>query len=217
MKCDIIKDLLPSYIDGLTSEASNELIREHLESCSECRSYYEEMKREITAPEIVARNKKEIRPFRKWKRRIWKAVGITAAVCVLVFGGWMYHFEKTWLVDSRDVTFEYEKNGEVVTLKIIPKNEKVHLSGAFYDNKEFEADIQAQWDNPLNRPLQKNAYVGYTYVDEDTILTRSGEEMDLDEDDCFEIRFADRTVKVNLQAFGNEETWRQAFDPAIVK
>ena len=105
MKCDIIKDLLPSYIDGLTSEASNELIREHLESCSECRSYYEEMKREITAPEIVARNKNEIRPFRKGKRRLWKAVGSTAEVWVLVFGGWMYHIEKTWLDEPGAVTF----------------------------------------------------------------------------------------------------------------
>ena len=31
MKCEIIRDLFPSYIDGLTSRESNELIEEHLE------------------------------------------------------------------------------------------------------------------------------------------------------------------------------------------
>ncbi|MDD2498630.1 MAG: zf-HC2 domain-containing protein, partial [Desulfitobacteriaceae bacterium] len=33
MKCEIIKDLLPSYIDGLTSSESNLQIEEHLNNC----------------------------------------------------------------------------------------------------------------------------------------------------------------------------------------
>ena len=31
----------PSYIDGLTSEESNEAVEEHLEKCKECRDYLE--------------------------------------------------------------------------------------------------------------------------------------------------------------------------------
>ena len=41
--CDVIKDLLPSYIDGLTSEASNEIIRAHLETCPDCKKTYNSM------------------------------------------------------------------------------------------------------------------------------------------------------------------------------
>ena len=41
MECGIIKDLLPSYIDGLTSDVSNHMIEEHLEKCAECREYLE--------------------------------------------------------------------------------------------------------------------------------------------------------------------------------
>ena len=44
MKCEIIQDLLPSYIDGLTSEVSNQEIEVHLKECTECRRYLEEMK-----------------------------------------------------------------------------------------------------------------------------------------------------------------------------
>lgn len=36
MKCEIIRDLLPLYADGLTSEESNQLIEAHIQSCSEC-------------------------------------------------------------------------------------------------------------------------------------------------------------------------------------
>jgi hypothetical protein len=37
MDCRVIKDLLPMHIEKLTSEQSNELIREHVRSCRECR------------------------------------------------------------------------------------------------------------------------------------------------------------------------------------
>lgn len=43
-ECDIIKDLLPSYVDGICSEASKEWIEEHLKECEECRASAELMK-----------------------------------------------------------------------------------------------------------------------------------------------------------------------------
>ena len=33
MKCEMIRDLLPLYIDGLTSEESNKEIDKHLKTC----------------------------------------------------------------------------------------------------------------------------------------------------------------------------------------
>lgn len=44
MKCEIIRDLLPSYIDELTSEVSNQEIEEHLKECTGCSQYLKEMK-----------------------------------------------------------------------------------------------------------------------------------------------------------------------------
>ena len=35
--CDTVRDLLPMYIDHMTSEASNESIEEHVEGCQGCR------------------------------------------------------------------------------------------------------------------------------------------------------------------------------------
>ncbi len=46
ISCNIIKDLLPLYIEGLTSEDSDEFIREHLQRCENCRQLYEEMKKD---------------------------------------------------------------------------------------------------------------------------------------------------------------------------
>jgi len=44
--CQVIQDLLPSYIDGLCSEDSEKLVKEHIAACEECRKAYDRMKQE---------------------------------------------------------------------------------------------------------------------------------------------------------------------------
>jgi len=39
MKCEVIRDLLPLYVDGVASEESRALIEEHLKTCEGCREY----------------------------------------------------------------------------------------------------------------------------------------------------------------------------------
>lgn len=36
MKCDIIQDLIPSYVDKICSEATRQCVEEHIKSCKEC-------------------------------------------------------------------------------------------------------------------------------------------------------------------------------------
>ena len=43
MNCEIVRDLLPLYADGLCSEESRRAVEEHLKSCEACRSFYEAM------------------------------------------------------------------------------------------------------------------------------------------------------------------------------
>ena len=42
--CSLIKDLMPLYIEGLTSTDTNEYIKKHLSECSECNSFFEDIK-----------------------------------------------------------------------------------------------------------------------------------------------------------------------------
>ena len=94
MKCEIIRDLLPSYIDGLTSEESNQAIEEHLEGCRECRRYLEEMRKEIVTDKLakdeIEKRKKEIQPLLKVRKvnlhKIFAAVMVTAMICAVLFG-----------------------------------------------------------------------------------------------------------------------------------
>lgn len=45
-QCNIVKDLIPLYVEGLTNEDSQVLVEQHIAACSECRSYYEMIKQD---------------------------------------------------------------------------------------------------------------------------------------------------------------------------
>lgn len=42
-QCEILQDLLPLYVDGACSESSSKMIKEHLETCPECKALYEKL------------------------------------------------------------------------------------------------------------------------------------------------------------------------------
>ncbi len=44
LPCDMIRDLLPSYIDGLESDVTKEAVEEHLSECTACSEICESMK-----------------------------------------------------------------------------------------------------------------------------------------------------------------------------
>lgn len=50
MKCDIIRDLLPAYCDGLCSEETSREIEAHTAECTECADMIRSMKADIDVP-----------------------------------------------------------------------------------------------------------------------------------------------------------------------
>lgn len=49
--CDIVKDLIPSYAEGICSQATREYVEEHLESCDKCRQVMEACKANVLTGE----------------------------------------------------------------------------------------------------------------------------------------------------------------------
>ena len=47
IKCEVIRDLLPLYVDGVASEESIALIEEHLRECDDCREYLKLLQEDI--------------------------------------------------------------------------------------------------------------------------------------------------------------------------
>ena len=100
--CEIIRDLLPSYIDGLTSDVTNKEIEEHMKDCSAC----EEALQQMRAPEIelLEPERKEIDFLKKTKRKQRK-MAIIGVVILLVCAASIYC--GTYLFGGRYVNTEY--------------------------------------------------------------------------------------------------------------
>lgn len=67
-ECNIVKDLLPLYIEELCSEDSQEYVEAHLKECKECKESFEYLKYSELCVEVV--EKKEINAFKKLERYI---------------------------------------------------------------------------------------------------------------------------------------------------
>lgn len=57
LNCSIVLDLLPSYINKLTSEESNRQVKQHIADCEECSVIYNEMRREIDTGKFLKKIK----------------------------------------------------------------------------------------------------------------------------------------------------------------
>ena len=66
-KCKLVQDLLPNYIEKLTSEDTNKYIEEHLKECNECKEVLKNMGENIVLDKIE--EKKKIDYLKKIKRR----------------------------------------------------------------------------------------------------------------------------------------------------
>lgn len=83
LECDTVRDLLPVYIDKMTSEATNRAIEEHLEGCEDCTAVLEQMQQPIpaeTAPEV-----KDFKKFLKKSRMsiFYWIMGVSAVIAIL--------------------------------------------------------------------------------------------------------------------------------------
>lgn len=81
--CKIVRDLLPSYIDGLTNEETNQYVEEHLKQCNECTNVLENMEK-LLGTENTDKNSKEVKYIKKYNNKM-KILKITLLAILLIF------------------------------------------------------------------------------------------------------------------------------------
>ena len=91
MKCEVVRDLLPMYIDDLCSEQTCQEIKEHMQHCQDCKNKLEEMNLPVeTAIEEEEKKEVSIEPMKKVKRKLKRknmTIGIIIMVSALLIGG----------------------------------------------------------------------------------------------------------------------------------
>ncbi len=140
--CEIIKDLLPLYIDGVCSEDSKNAVEEHIKTCEDCKRELEDYRGEISA---VERQEEEVikKISSRWKKSKTKAlfsgIFIMAVIAILGIAALCYSFT-TRAVKYEEVTvgnLSILSNSNVYfTLKV---SEDIYAKGA--DWFEYNGNI----------------------------------------------------------------------------
>lgn len=82
MKCNIVNELLPNYIDGLTSKDTTKDIKKHIADCDNCRAIYENMRFAVPKKTDI----KNIDPVKKLKAHIRrKKILFSILTCIVLF------------------------------------------------------------------------------------------------------------------------------------
>lgn len=94
ISCNIIRDILPLYVDEVVSEDTRAMVAEHLEQCGECRKQYESMKNKVEVPV-----ENDIRPLKRfktaWKKKKIILVCLTVLITVVCVSGAVFIYDQT--------------------------------------------------------------------------------------------------------------------------
>ena len=99
--CDVIQDLMPSYIDGILSEDSKALVEEHMGTCQECRKMLEIMKEEQGKEQNQMRSSaatlKKIRKKLIVRRVLTATVAVVLTLIVAAAGYNHWYFNEKYM------------------------------------------------------------------------------------------------------------------------
>lgn len=93
VNCEIVRDIIPLYIDDACSEESRNLIEEHIKHCSECKKILELMNQDDYKVEldITSENRKAMEIVKKINNKIIRKQIMIAVVTAIIIGGvWAY-------------------------------------------------------------------------------------------------------------------------------
>lgn len=153
-ECDIVKDLLFSYTDGVLSSASKKFVEAHLKTCSNCQTVLEEIAKESEEPTGT----KEIDPLKRVKKKIWKK-NILIGVCsffllfFFIFHILVWH---NYLSEGYTITFFLEDNIteeqiSAIQQKVLETSPKAKV--AYISKEDHLAKIQKQFSNSNKEAL----------------------------------------------------------------
>lgn len=158
--CEVIQDLLPSYIDELTSETTNRLIQEHLESCGNCRAVYASMRAPEGGQQIEVQEQKEIDFLKKNKKRNRRIVLGSIAGALLLIAAVL--FLRVFLIGNSDEmqwdTANLQIEGNTLSFEAVPTGSATAISGLTFAEEDGVVSVKAR--SVLASPLHPGSYHG---------------------------------------------------------
>ena len=158
--CEVIQDLLPSYIDRLTGPVTSRVVKEHVEGCEKCRKMLEHMRQPGGTPESTTelQERKEIDFLKKTRKRtrgvMLGSIAAALVIVVLALAG------KAFLLGSpagaEAVACNLEIDGNKVSLTASAISDDRAVSSV--DFKEMDGVVSVSFRTVAKSPLHKGNY-----------------------------------------------------------
>ena len=169
LPCEVVKDLFPSYIDELTSELTNNLVKEHTAECEDCRQTLESMK----SPEIEhaeQSQRKEIDYLKKTRKKNRKNVFVSILVVLaVVLGGLgVKHYFIGNTISHEYVNCIVLVEGNELNVICLTYDENMFISGIDFKEEDGIIDISCKAVKRKNVDVEgtRNAYVAENTIKE---------------------------------------------------
>lgn len=122
LSCNIIKDLLPLYVENMTSGDSRALIEEHVKDCGTCRAELRELRGNTALPKetdtaALEHLRRQIR-----RRRIHTSVFAILVTAAVLFSLCMYLYGPVYL-SAEEAVVSVTETGDVIVVKLTPEAE----------------------------------------------------------------------------------------------
>lgn len=204
--CNIIKDLLPLYIDGVASEETGKFVENHIAGCKECAKELELLKEDIPTKERIDENMEEIKPIIKIKKQIRKKQVFIAGISALAVAAVILCGFRMFLIKSRpDINGNDKIISKELTNEGIPKDVIFDAGNGFEISKATGAVYLSL---PVNNKKMTQCRVTLTYdsqeiedktvaVSEAGYVTYAFEDLQDREDGLYLFAFYDTNQEIN--------------------
>ena len=148
LTCEIVRDLLPSYVDGLTNDVSNQAVEQHMKTCESCRKLYREMQETVNGEYLSEQDLEqmgrkadfkvpsEIDYLKKIRRKNRMRILAAVLTVVIVVGAGIWC--KAYVIGQK------VEQAEFVQADVVVEDHNVSVQGLLLDTTKGVADVAFQ-------------------------------------------------------------------------
>ena len=137
--CDVVKDLMPSYIDGLSSDTTNRLIEDHVAGCAGCTKMLQDMRGDTGIPPIPETEEKKELDFLKKNRkrnRMVLLLSIAGALVLIMAVLYIRFFVIGEVITGQMDIYDIRVDGNELSIKGTARSNAYYVVKGFSEKEE---------------------------------------------------------------------------------